>query len=214
MKQYTDITVLLDRSGSMALCKEAMESAYNEFVTGHKAVPTTRLSLVQFDSINPFEQVYTDVLIGNAGPLNLAPRGGTPLIDALVNTIDTTGRRLKAMIPSARPNQVLMVVITDGQENASMKFKREQLHEMVTKQTNQYNWQFIYLGADVNAIADAVSYGFNANMSAMFCAEDAQIGSTAKALTRSTVAYSAVGLLPEFTAEERVSMTTATPSKS
>lgn len=97
MADYTDITVLLDRSGSMASIKAAMESGFNEFLQQHRAVPASRLTLVQFDTDNPQEVVYLAKPITDAPSLDLTPRGSTPLLDALCRAIDATGNRLKAM---------------------------------------------------------------------------------------------------------------------
>lgn len=159
MKKFTDITVLLDRSGSMVSIKEPMQTAFNKFIEEHQAVPTTKVTLVQFDTANIQEVVYQGVPVGAVEKLILNPRGGTPLVDALATLIDNTGSRYANMPESERPDQVLFIIITDGQENASNMFTRAQVFEKVTTQTTKYNWQFVYLGANQDAIAEAQSYG-------------------------------------------------------
>lgn len=162
MSEFTDITVLLDRSGSMSSIKDAMESAFKEFLIQHRKVPTTRLTLIQFDSDNDQEVVFEDKPVQEAPGMELVPRGGTPLVDAFVKAIDRTGRRLADLPERDRPDQVLFVVITDGQENASRTYKRKDVFDRVSKQRNDYKWQFIYLGANQDAIAEAATYGIGA----------------------------------------------------
>ena len=112
--QYTDITILLDRSGSMDILKIPMESAIDEFLLAHKKVPSTRVSLIQFDNNNPQDEVYIDRAVGDVPRTVIDPRGTTPLLDALCFAIDNTGRRLDQKPESSRPDQVLFVIITDG----------------------------------------------------------------------------------------------------
>lgn len=163
MKQFTDITVVLDRSGSMTSCKEAMERAFDSFIEGHKAIASTRISLVQFDTVNPYELVYQSVPVQSVEKLNLQPRGGTPLLDALCNTIDRTGQRYSSMREADRPDQVLILVITDGQENASKSFSKADVRNRINIQHNTYRWEFVYLGANHDAFDEASKFGFDIN---------------------------------------------------
>lgn len=162
MRDYTDITVVLDRSGSMANIRAAMEEGFNAFLKKHKEIPSTRISLVQFDTTNPYETVYTAIPINEAPKLSLVPRGGTPLLDALCRTIDATGERLSGMRETERPKGVLFVVITDGEENSSTRFTRADVKTRIEHQSNKYAWDFIYLGANQDAIKEAESFGISA----------------------------------------------------
>lgn len=189
MKQYTDITVLLDRSGSMASIKEAMETAFNKFLDEHKAVPSTRLTLIQFDDVDPQEIVYQGVPVTYAEKLTIRPRGNTPLLDAFCEAIDKTGQRLANIPESDRPDQVLFVVITDGAENASKKFQRYDVRNRVNNQRNQYKWQFIYLGANQDAIGEAQSFGIPKEWALNYNASEKGVRSMSKSLAGSTVAY-------------------------
>lgn len=163
MKAYTDITLLVDRSGSMQVIQESMESAYKEFIKGHQEVKSTRVTLIQFDSVDKQEIVYQDVPVKYVDPLRIHPRGNTPLIDAMCEAIDGVGKRLANKPENERPDQVLFVVITDGEENSSTKYKRADVQARVTKQNEAYKWQFIYLGANQDAIREAQSFGINHN---------------------------------------------------
>lgn len=161
MANYTDITVLLDRSGSMESIKAAMESGFDEFLTQHRTIPTTRLSLVQFDSQQPCDVVYEERPITDAPRLELLPRSMTPLRDAICLSVDMVGRRLHAKNEADRPNKVLFLIITDGLENASSRYTVEDVKQRIKRQTNAYQWEFVYLGANQNAIVEAGKLGMD-----------------------------------------------------
>lgn len=158
---YTHISVLLDRSGSMSSVKEDMEGGFNNFIKEQQQVPgKCRLSLFQFD--HAYEVVYVDQDIKHVPRLNLTPRGATALLDGLGRSIHETGQFLSQMPESQRPGKVIFMVITDGHENSSREYSHLHIKEMVEKQQNQYNWQFAFLGANIDAIGEASSLGMRA----------------------------------------------------
>jgi Mg-chelatase subunit ChlD len=164
MKDATHIAVLLDRSGSMGSVKDETISGFNDFLKEQKAAgENASFTLVQFDSES------TDV-VHEAKPVRAVPdlnedtyqpRGSTPLLDALGQTINSTGRTLAAIPETNRPDKVVFVVITDGEENASHQFTKKQVKQMIDHQTEKYDWQFIYLGANQDAFAEAGAVGIS-----------------------------------------------------
>lgn len=191
---HTDITVLLDRSGSMQSIKTAMESGFAEFVNGHRAIPTTRLTLIQFDSNNDQQVVYADRRIGDVPPLFLEPNAMTPLWDALCKSIDSTGVRLAAMPERLRPANVLFIVITDGLENASRQYDAHDVRSRIEHQRSRYNWQFLFLGANQDAILTAQDLGIPKAQAITYTAS---IGDTVKkwrGLTNNTINYAQTGI--------------------
>lgn len=191
MARYTDITILLDRSGSMETIKSAMESGFNEFVQGHRAIPTTRLTLVQFDNKQPYEEVYVERPITDVPELNLRPRGWTPLLDAACKAIDKAGQRLAAKREQDRPDKVLFVIVTDGHENYSTQYRREDVRKRIEHQSAVYKWEFTYLGANQDAYAEAVSLGIDFGKALNFAAVDGGTKRAWRGLTSNTVAYAA-----------------------
>lgn len=189
MRDYTDITVLMDRSGSMSSIKESMETAFDNFIKEHKAVPSTKLTLVQFDDVNNQDVVYQGVPVGAVERLTLKPRGNTPLLDAFCKVIDNTGRRFANLSESERPDQVLIVVITDGQENCSRHFTRNNVYDKVTKQREDYKWQFVYLGANQDAFAEAASFGIPMNYTMHYRPSGAGTSGAWAGLSANTVSY-------------------------
>lgn len=161
MQQHlTDLTIVIDRSGSMARRKADAEGGVNEFIRRQKEAPgSCNFTLVQFD--NDYEKVYDNCPIMDiALDYTLYPGGSTALLDALGRAITETGIRLAAMPEDERPGLVVFVVITDGQENSSCEYSKAEIREMIQVQTEVYKWQFTYLGANQDAFAEASAMGF------------------------------------------------------
>lgn len=171
MKNATHIAVLLDRSGSMASVKDETISGYNAFIKEQKeAGDNASLSLVQFDSqgIDTLQEFTPIKAVPDLNADTFQPRGMTPLLDALGKTINTTGKSLEAIPEANRPDKIVFVVITDGQENASHQFSKTRIKEMIELQSGTYNWQFVYLGANQDAFAEAGAIGIQQDAAANF----------------------------------------------
>lgn len=204
MKDYTDITLLIDRSGSMSNCRANMENGLQEYLTGQRAIPETRVSIFQFDS-QSVDNTHRDVPIDAVGKISIIPRGGTPLYDALYQVIQDTGKRLRDMPEQDRPERVLFIVITDGHENCSRTVNSKSLAQLIANQTNKYNWEFIYLGANQDAILSAAQFGLAATQAMTYGVAEAGILNTFKTLGARTTAYSTktVANVGHFTDAER-----------
>jgi uncharacterized protein YegL len=163
---YTHICVLLDRSGSMEGIRDDTVGGFNAFVEQQKKTPgTATLSLVQFDTQDPFEVVHAFVPVRDVPPLTrdvFVPRGGTPLLDAMGRAINHTEEGIAKMADFCRPDTVIIAIITDGQENSSHEFKRAGVVQMIEAKQKLLGWKFVYLSADLKAIADAIQDGIKA----------------------------------------------------
>ncbi len=159
--QYTHISVVLDRSGSMQSVANDTVGGFNKFLKDQKEVSGKgTISLSQFD--HEYEEVYKGKDLQEAEELTdktYVPRGQTALLDAIGRTINTTGEWLRNMKEEDRPGKILFIIITDGLENNSHEFSKEKIVEMIKQQTDIYNWAFVYLGANQDAIAEGHSYG-------------------------------------------------------
>jgi hypothetical protein len=147
-KNLTEIVAILDRSGSMLDLRADTIGGFNSFVAEQrKAAGIAKLTLVQFD--DKYQTDYEGVDI-TASPLlteeTYVPRGNTALFDAVGLTIASVGERLAKLDESQRPGQVIFLIITDGQENASRLYSSEKVQEMVKHQTEVYNWTFVFMG--------------------------------------------------------------------
>ncbi|MDX6289524.1 MAG: hypothetical protein QOH42_1323, partial [Blastocatellia bacterium] len=137
------------------------------------------------------------------------PRGSTPLLDALGLTINSTGRTLAAIPEANRPDKIVFVVITDGQENASHKFTKSQVKEMINHQMEKYDWQFIYLGANQDAFAEAGSVGIAMANAANFDADRMPMAYAATSVNIANYRRTAQTASLKYSDEQRADMVNA-----
>ena len=157
----TDITLVVDRSGSMQAIREDAEGGVNAFIQDQaKEAGEVLLTLVQFDT--EYEFVHQGVRIQQVPAYVLVPRGATALLDAVGRAINETGGRLSKLEEPARPGLVIFVVMTDGQENSSQEFSKAQVKAMIERQQGQYQWHFTFLGANQDAFEEAAALGIDA----------------------------------------------------
>jgi hypothetical protein len=117
------------------------------------------------------------------------PRGNTALLDAIGRTINTVGERLDHTPEQERPGKVLIVILTDGLENASKEFSLEQINQMIQHQREVYSWEFIFLGAGQDAIQVANSLGISAASAVQFSGTPEGTAQAFQAISQSSVAY-------------------------
>ena len=187
-RDLCDITVVLDRSGSMAAVAADTIGGMNRFLDDQRKAPgAAQLTLVQFD--NEYEPVYRAVPIAAVPPLTgetFVPRGTTALLDAAGRAIAETGARLAATPEPERPGKVVFVIVTDGLENASREYTRERLMGMITHQRDAYSWQFVFLGANQDAIASAAAIGIQGTHSMTYAHTAAGTAAAFAAVSRGT----------------------------
>lgn len=169
---YTDISIVLDRSGSMESIRRDTIGSYNAFLNDQKTVAgEATITLAQFNDV--YEVVHQAIPPADAPDLtlqNYIPSGSTALLDAIGRTIDETGKRLAAMPEADRPENVIFVILTDGEENSSRHYPPERINEMIRHQSDVYRWQFVFLGANQDAIMTAGHLGIGAAQALTFAA--------------------------------------------
>jgi len=162
----TDITLVVDRSGSMQSIRDDAQGGVNAFITDQAKAPgDAYLTLVQFDT--EYEFVHKGVPIRGVEPYSLVPRGGTALLDAVGRAINETDARISALPEGNKPGLVVVVIITDGQENSSQEFRRSDIKAMIESKQDA-GWQFTFLGADQNAFAEGADMGIQSGGSAQY----------------------------------------------
>lgn len=184
-KHLTDIILVIDRSGSMVSCKNDAEGGVNTFIQEQKSAPGEAfLTLVQFDT--EYDFVHTGAKINEVTKYTLIPRGGTALYDAVGRAINETGKRLSEIPLDDRPGLVVFAIVTDGEENSSKEFTGDQVREMIEKQSNDYSWQFTYLGANQDAFkaASAMSIPTSGTLSYAADSSSAAYASLSANMTR------------------------------
>lgn len=168
---YTHISLVADRSGSMDLIQADAQGAIRNFIKEQKAQPgSCTFTLAQFDNLY---EIYTDstgrqwenvdIQQVNENDFTLVPRNMTALLDAWGRTMNSTGEFLAGLPEESRPGHVIFVVVTDGLENASREFKREQIREMTERQRNEFSWEVVFLAANMDAVEVGRLYGVDAN---------------------------------------------------
>lgn len=163
---YSKIVFILDRSASMRSMKQTAIDGYNGFVTEQASLPgEADITLVLFN--HRYERQLAIPLHEAVGsPLDessYAPAGTTALLDALGRSIVDIGNELSLLPEDQRPEKVIFAVMTDGEENASHDYKDSaDIAKMIQHQQDVYSWDFFFLGANMDALAQASAFGIKA----------------------------------------------------
>ena len=202
---YSDLTLVLDRSGSMSSIAEETISGFNEFVDNQKRLPVeASFSLVQFDDV--YELVHDGIPIQDVPLLDnhtFVPRGSTALLDAIGKTIDDVGKRLASLDEDQRPEKVVVVIITDGQENSSTHYNISDINKKISHQRNAYKWEFLFLGANQDAIATAVNVGIRSSGALSYAATPEGTTSAYRSIGRTIETFtSGASTIAEFDASD------------
>lgn len=183
---FSLIAALLDRSGSMHSIAADTQGGFDAFIESLRAGPgRTQVTLAQFD--NRYEVVYRNRPIAEVPGLELEPRGSTALLDALGRFITEIGEGLAALPEDERPGDVTVLVMTDGYENASSDWTVDGVRDLITRQESVYSWDFVFLGANMDAVKVGSSLGFAPGKSLTYDAD----GDAVAGAWRSTSSYTA-----------------------
>src|SRR5512143_3257316 len=157
-KDLTEIVLVLDRSGSMSTTQSDAEGGLKTFMDEQRKVAgECRVTFCRFD--HEIDLVFENKPLASVedAELRLHPRGMTCLLDAMGYAINRVGERLSKTPEAERPGRVIVVTITDGQENSSREFTIRQLFDVIKLQRETYKWDFVFIGADEAAIKMATS---------------------------------------------------------
>ncbi|MGW0007785.1 vWA domain-containing protein [Nocardia grenadensis] len=176
----TTIAVLLDRSGSMQTIKSDTEGGLAAYFEEQRQVEkAVRVTLAQFDT--EYECVYSNVPIDQVPPPALQPRGGTALYDAIGRSVTDLGAELAARPEEERPGTVIVVVLTDGHENSSREWTHAAVRSLIEQQQNVYSWDFLFLGANMDAVEIGSGLGFAPQQSITYGAAPAGVAGVFRA---------------------------------
>ena len=173
-QNLTEIVFILDRSGSMNGLENDTIGGFNGFVKKQAEMGQTSLTTVLFD--DKYEILHNGISAGNVVLTNdeYFTRGSTALLDAVGKTINDVGKRLNETPEDLRPGKVIFVITTDGLENASRNFSYDEVKKMITHQSAQYSWEFIFMGANIDVVQEGEKLGIGADRS--FCYEASPAG--------------------------------------
>lgn len=165
-----EIVLIIDKSGSMQAIKEDAIGGFNSFLSQQKNIDReANVTFVLFD--DRYQLVHDGKDIREVEELNgttYQPSGTTALLDAVGRTVDRVGERLDSIEDDEKTENVIVFILTDGKENASSDYTRDQVKEMIEHQQTKYDWEFIYGGANQDAFAEAGSIGIKVKNSFNF----------------------------------------------
>lgn len=150
-----EIVCVIDRSGSMEAIRSDAVGGFNRFLEEQKKLPgDARLTLVLFN--------HEYGLVADGAPLSMiqplsdetyVPSGTTALLDAVGRTLDAVRARIDGMASAARPDRVIVSILTDGMENASRDYTYERIGTMIAECRKKRGWDFVFLAANQDAFA-------------------------------------------------------------
>ena len=159
----TELVFILDRSGSMAGLESDTIGGFNSMIEKQKKQDgDCYVSTILFDDES--EVLHDRVKLGNIHKMtdnDYTVRGCTALIDAIGGAIHHIGNIHKYARPEDVPEHTMFVITTDGQENASHKYTSEQVKKMIEHRREKYGWEFLFIGANIDAVETAARYGID-----------------------------------------------------
>ena len=174
-KNLTELVFILDRSGSMAGLEDDTIGGFNAMIETQKGEPGEALvSTVLFDNVS--EVIHDRVDIQKIEPMTRKEyyvRGCTALLDAVGGAIHHIGNVHKYAREEDRPEKTLFVITTDGMENASHEYSYERVRKMIEHEKEKYGWEFIFLGANIDAAKEAARFGICEDRAANYHADSA-----------------------------------------
>lgn len=178
------INVILDRSGSMGGLVQSVIEHFNNYKEEVSHIKNTRMSIYQFDTT--YETIAENMPVSEIPDLTKKiyfARGGTALLDAIGRTI----RNIDAI--ADKPSKIVIVINTDGEENSSHEYKFAQIKEMVTERQNNHDWQFVFVGAGLDAFSVGTSWGINSGSTWTTSNTTRGYGDTYTVLAAATTSY-------------------------
>ena len=171
-KNLTEMVFILDRSGSMSSLTDDTIGGFNSMIEKQKKEEGEAfVTTVLFD--DQYELLHDHINIQEIQPITHTEyyaRGMTALLDSVGRTINLIGDRLNATPEDERPDKVVLVITTDGAENASREFTKSTVKNMIKYQQDKYSWTFMFLGANMDAVSEAASLGINTDFARTYTA--------------------------------------------
>lgn len=190
-ENFTSINVIVDASGSMAGLSHDTIGNFNAFLKEQKEFPGEAVfTLCTFNTDYRLPHDFVKLAsVPNLDSKTYVPQGGTALLDAMGTTIDSVGRKLAALPEEERPSKVIFLIITDGHENSSHRYSAAQIKSMVEHQKDVYSWEFVFMGANIDAIAAGTNLGISAQNTLNYAATSAGTADLYKSISSSMNTY-------------------------
>lgn len=194
----TELVFILDRSGSMSGLESDTIGGFNAMIARQKNENSVSfVTTVLFDT--RFERIHDRLKIEDVPAMterDYTPGGCTALLDAIGDTVRHIARIHKYARPEDVPEKTVVVITTDGMENASHHYKLEEIRQLIEHEQEKYGWEFLFLGADIDAVEAAGSIGISSARTANFMHDDRGVELCFDAVSDAVSAVRSCGALP------------------
>lgn len=189
-ENLTELVFIVDRSGSMGPLTDDTIGGFNSMIEDQKGkTGETYVTTVLFNQC--YDVLLNHIDIKEIPPMTKSdyfPWGLTALLDAVGLTIDNIGKRLADTPEEERPDNVVFVIITDGEENSSKEYSKSKVKEMIKHQQDKYSWTFMFLGANIDAVNEASNLGINTDFAKTYTASNVGVQSVYRSLSKAITA--------------------------
>lgn len=198
-KNLTQLVFILDRSGSMAGLESDTIGGFNSMLEKQKKEDgECIITTVLFD--HEVELLHDRIDIRAVRPMSekeYMVRGSTALLDAIGKTIHKIGNAEKNTAEEYRADKVMVVIITDGEENSSRFYSLKEVKHMIERQKEHYGWEFIFLGANIDAVETATRFGIDKDMAVDYVPDKEGIQLNFSMMSEAVASYRACGSVPQ-----------------
>lgn len=203
-KGLTELVFILDKSGSMSGLEKDTIGGYNSMLEKQKAVEgECRITTVLFD--NNYELFHDRIDIRAVSPITekeYQVGGSTALLDAIGRTIHKIGNAQKNTDDDYRAEKVMFIIITDGEENASREYSADKVKAQIERQKTKYGWEFIFLGANIDAVQTAGRFGIAPDRAVDYLADSAGTELNFKVMSAAVATFREAGTVDEACFDE------------
>ena len=203
-KNLTELVFILDKSGSMSGLESDTIGGYNSFLQKQQEQPgECRITTVLFD--NDYELLHDRIDLKAVSPITEKEYqigGSTALLDAIGRTIHKIGKVQRITAAAYRAKRVMFVIITDGEENASREYTAQKVKAQIERQKKRYGWEFIFLGANIDAVQTAGRFGISADRAVDYLADSAGTNLNFQMMNANITMFRESGEVDEASLEE------------
>lgn len=198
-KNLTELVFILDKSGSMSGLEKDTIGGFNSMLEKQKSVDgECRITTVLFD--NNYTLLHDRIDIRAVSPMTSKEYfvgGCTALLDAIGITINKLAVVQKNTAEDYRADKVMFVIITDGEENSSREYSADKVRQMIEQEKEKYGWEFIFLGANIDAVQTAGHFGISADRAVDYVPDSKGTKLNFEAMAETVACYRATGAVPE-----------------